>query len=109
MGNIKSYECNNNTDSTDHCKFVAENYDGGDECHDGCEVAVVVGGHNTESRDADVERPEAEERSDESEIKEVAQDNRFGQSLDREKWQVVQTESGDSRQHAVEEYFASDE
>ena len=109
MGNIKSYKCNNNTDSTDDCKFVAENDDGGDECHDGGEVAVVVGGHNADSRHADVECPEAEERSDESEIKEVAQDNRFGQSLDREKRQVVQTESGDCRQHTVEEYFASDE
>lgn len=109
MGEVEAGEGDDNTDSTDHCKFVAKNYDGGDECHDGGEVAVVVGGHNADSRHADVERPEAEERSDESEIKEVAQDNRFGQSLDREKRQVVQTESGDCRQHAVEEYFASDE
>ena len=109
MGNIKPYKCNNNTDSTDHCKFVAENDDGGDECHDGCEVAVVVCGHNADSRHTDVERPEAEERSDESEVEEGAQDNRFGQSLDREKRQVVQTESGDCRQQAVEEYIASDE
>ena len=109
MGEVEAGEGDDNTDSTVHCKFVAKNYDGRDECHDGGEVAVVVGGHNADSRHADVERPEAEERSDESEVEEVAQDNRVGQSLDREKWLVVQTESGDCRQHSVEEYFASDE
>lgn len=109
MGEVESGESDDNTDSTDDCKFVAENDDGGDECHDRGEVAVVVGGHNADSRHADVERPEAEERSDESEVEEVAQDYRFGQSLDREKWQVVQTECSDCRQHAVKEYFASDE
>lgn len=109
MGEVEAGEGDDYADGSDGCEVVAKHDDGGDECHDRGEVAVVVGGHNADSRHADVECPEAEERSDESEIKEVAQDNRFGESLDREKRQVVQTESGDCRQHAVEEYFASDE
>ena len=109
LGEVEAGEGDDYADGSDGCEVVAKHDDGGDECHDRGEVAVVVGGHNADSRHADVERPEAEERSDESEVEEVAQDYRFGQSLDREKWQVVQTECCDCRQHAVEEYFASDD